>query len=123
MVEGEGDRQRATLFTINAIEWHGELKFSDVPELRECERTTSAEQHLRSDGERADTDGGGLFDTASPSTVTVTNVDEAGTASFTGTLSGGSTLTASVTDPDGSISSESYQWQRGDTAIRELQCH
>ena len=49
-------------------------------------------------------------------TVTVTNVDEAGTASFTGTLSGGSTQTASLTDPDGSIGSKSYRWQRGDTA-------
>ena len=49
-------------------------------------------------------------------TVTVTNVDEAGTASFTGTLSGGSTQTASLTDPDGSIGSKSYRWQRGNTA-------
>ena len=45
-------------------------------------------------------------------------MDEAGTASFTGTLSGGSTQTASVTDPDGSITStsKSYQWQRGEMA-------
>ena len=49
-------------------------------------------------------------------TVNVTNVDEAGTASFSGTLSGGSTLTASLTDPDGGIGSQVYQWQRGNTA-------
>ena len=34
-------------------------------------------------------------------TITVTNEDEDGTASISGTLSGGTTLTASVTDIDG----------------------
>ena len=48
--------------------------------------------------------------------VTVTNVDEARTASFTGNLSAGSTLTAGLTDPDGSISSKSYRWQRSEAA-------
>ena len=45
-------------------------------------------------------------------TINLSNVDEAGLASFTGTLSGGSMLTASLSDPDGNISSRSYQWQR-----------
>ena len=43
-------------------------------------------------------------------------MDEPGTASFSGALLGGSTLTASVTDPDGIIGSLSYRWQRGDTS-------
>ncbi len=47
--------------------------------------------------------------------VTVTNVDETGTASITGTTTGGSTLTANLTDPDGSISSQTYQWMRADS--------
>ena len=49
-------------------------------------------------------------------TINLTNVDEPGTASISGTLSGGSTLTASVTDPDGSISIPSYQWKRSGSA-------
>ena len=49
-------------------------------------------------------------------TITVTNADEPGTASISGTLSGGSTLTASVTDIDGTPTSVTWQWARGDTA-------
>ena len=63
-------------------------------------------------GGTADTD----IDDAIAVTITVTNVDEAGTASFTGDLSGGSTLTASVTDPDGDITNKTYRWLRGETA-------
>ena len=48
--------------------------------------------------------------------VTVTNVDEDGTVSISGTLEGGEELTASVTDPDGTVSSLTWQWSRGDTA-------
>ena len=43
--------------------------------------------------------------------VTVTNVDEAGAVTITGTLEGGEELTASVTDPDGAITSGSLSWQ------------
>ena len=49
-------------------------------------------------------------------TINVRNLDETGTAGITGTLSGGSTLTATLTDGDGSISSQTYQWMRGDSA-------
>ncbi len=60
---------------------------------------------------------GSTVDDSHAVTVVVTNADDEGTASFTGDLSGGSTLTASVTDPDGEISSsKTYQWQRGDTS-------
>ena len=46
-------------------------------------------------------------------TVTVTNVDEPGTVTVTGTAQVGSTLTAATPeDPDGSVSSVSWQWQR-----------
>ena len=45
-------------------------------------------------------------------TVTVTNADEPGTVTVTGTAQVGSTLTAVLTDLDGSLSSESLQWQR-----------
>ena len=46
-------------------------------------------------------------------TVTVTNVDESGTVAVTGTAQVGSTLAANPPeDPDGSVSSISWQWQR-----------
>ena len=45
-------------------------------------------------------------------TINVTNVNEDGTVTISGTLSGGSELTATLTDPDGSLSSQMYQWQR-----------
>ena len=65
-------------------------------------------------------DSAGDANTATDASITVTinltNVDEPGTASISGTLSGGSTLTASVTDPDGSISIQSHQWKRSGSA-------
>ena len=45
-------------------------------------------------------------------TVTVTNVDEAGTVTITGTPSGGEQLTATVADEDGTVSSLTWQWSR-----------
>ena len=103
--------QDSGLFTINPS--NGALRFSTAPNYEAPNQSGSTLNEYVVTVRV--TDGGGLFDTRTV-TITVTNVDEAGTASFTGTLSGGSTQTASVTDPDGSISSESYQWQRGDTS-------
>ena len=98
-------------FTITTT---GQLKFSNVPNYESptdnlMDNVYNVTVNVR------DTIGGSI-DASIAVTVTVTNVDEAGTASFTGTLSGGSTLTASVTDPDGSIGSKSYRWQRGETS-------
>ncbi len=47
-------------------------------------------------------------------TISLTNVDEDGTVAITGTTSGGSTLTASVTDIDGTPTAVSWQWARAD---------
>ncbi len=44
-------------------------------------------------------------------TVTVTNVDEAGTVIISGTAQVGVELTASVTDPDGAVTDALYQWR------------
>ena len=50
-------------------------------------------------------------------TITLTNEDEPGTVGISGTQSGGSTLTASVTsDPDGAVSNVTWQWARGGAA-------
>ena len=51
-----------------------------------------------------------------PVTVTVTNVEEAGTVTITGTPSGGEQLTATLADGDGSVSNLTWQWARGSKA-------
>ena len=68
---------------------------------------------------RDNKDAAGGTDSANDASVAVTinlrNVDEAGTVAISGTLSGGSTLTASLTDIDGTPSSVSWRWARGST--------
>ena len=49
-------------------------------------------------------------------TIDLTNVDEAGTVTLPSTFTGGTAATASVTDPDGTVSGPSWQWARGNTA-------
>ncbi len=44
--------------------------------------------------------------------VTVTNLDEDGIVTITGTVQVGMALTAQLTDPDGSVSNVTYQWLR-----------
>ena len=49
-------------------------------------------------------------------TINLTNVDEAGIVTLPSSFSGGTAATASVGDPDGSVSSVSWRWARGNTA-------
>ena len=49
-------------------------------------------------------------------TINLSNVDEAGTVTITGTESGGEELTASVTDIDGTVSNVTWQWALGASA-------
>ena len=49
-------------------------------------------------------------------TISVNNLDEAGTVTMPSTLTGGTAATASVSDPDGTVSSPSWRWSRGNTA-------
>ena len=49
-------------------------------------------------------------------TIDLTNVDEAGTVMLPSTFTGGTAATASVSDPDGTVSGDSWQWARGITA-------
>ena len=69
---------------------------------------------------RDNKDSSGAADTANDDTIAVTinltNVNEAGTVTITGALSAGGTLTASVSDIDGTVSSLSWRWARGDSA-------
>ena len=62
----------------------------------------------------------GNTDSATDDSITVTinlsNVDEPGTVTITGTEEGGATLMASVTDIDGTVTSVSWQWALGASA-------
>ena len=62
----------------------------------------------------------GVADTTADATIAVTisvnNVDEDGTVTLPATFTGGTAGTASVTDPDGTVSSPSWRWARGNTA-------
>ena len=49
-------------------------------------------------------------------TVTVTNANEAGAVTITGTVRAGETLTAQLDDPDGAASSLAWQWSRATAA-------
>ena len=49
-------------------------------------------------------------------TITVTNVDEAGTVAITGMEKGGAELTAAVTDLDGTVSDLTWQWSSSTTS-------
>ena len=49
-------------------------------------------------------------------TVTITNIDESGTVTLPGTITAGQAVTATLTDHDGTTSSESWEWSISDTA-------
>ena len=62
----------------------------------------------------------GVADTTVDATIAVTisvnNKDEAGTVTLPATFTGGTAATASVSDLDGTVSSPSWGWARGNTA-------
>ena len=62
----------------------------------------------------------GVADTTVDATIAVTisvnNLDEAGTVTLPATFTGGTEATASVTDLDGTVSGPSWRWARGNTA-------
>ena len=49
-------------------------------------------------------------------TISLTNVNEAGTVTIAGSLSGGEELAATLTDLDGTTTSVTWQWARGDSS-------
>ena len=93
---------------------HGELKFSAVPDF-EIAADNGANNVYNVTVNVRDSNGSDVDDSIAV-TITVTDADDAGTASISGALSGGSTLSAGLTDPDGGITNKTYQWQRGESA-------
>ena len=106
----EGDD--ANFFTITKKgETEGELRFRVSPNYEmpeDASRDNMYKVTVRvSDGSLSDT---------WVSTFSVTNVDEPGTVTIRGTLSGGEQLTAAVTDIDGTVADLRWQWARGSMA-------
>ena len=62
----------------------------------------------------------GVVDTTVDATIAVTisvnNLDEDGTVTLPARFTGGTAATASVSDPDGTVSGDSWQWARGDSS-------
>ena len=69
-----------------------------------------------SDSKDAAGDADTVIDDTIAVTINLTNVDEAGTVTLPATFSGGVEATASVSDPDGTVSGASWRWARGNTA-------
>ena len=82
-------------FTIDSAS--GQLLTSDALDY-ETKSSYTVTVNVR-DSKDADGSANTATDASITVTINLTNVDEPGTASISGTLSGGSTLTASVTDP------------------------
>ena len=115
-----GDDAGDFVITKNAS-GQGELKFMNVPNYESPADNGTDNSYNVTVGVRDGLNAAGGTDTAVDAmravTITVSNVDEPGTVAISGAESGGSTLTASVTDdPDGGVTSESWRWARGDSA-------
>ena len=87
--------------------------------LREYSVIVSVHDRLDTDGDQDTTN-----DDSIDVTINVNNVDETGTVSMSTTWPRGrTTLSASLTDPDGSVSDTSWQWARsanGSTGWRDI---
>ena len=86
--------------------------------LRKYSIIVSVNDGLNTDGDQDTTN-----DDSINVTINVNNVDEAGTVSMSTRPREGTALTASLTDPDGSVSDTSWQWARsanGSTGWRDI---
>lgn len=111
----DGDDKDDFTLTENTDQTGYELKFKNVPNF---EMPTDSFESPDTEGDNDYKIKINVTDSGSPAmtgtrdvTVTVTNVDEAGTVTITGDLDGGEELTATVTDLDGPITSGSLRWQ------------
>ena len=107
----EGDDANFFAITPASGTTEGELRFRVSPNY-EMPEDDSGDNIYKVTARVSD---GSLSDTW-VSTISVTNVDEPGTVRITGTLSGGEQLTAAVSDLDGTPTSVTWQWARGDSS-------
>ena len=106
-----GDDDGEFTITKNS-EGDGELMFASVPDFESPADTGTNNVYMIK--VTVQDDGTPPASSTRDVTVSVTNAEEPGTATITGMLTGGSTLTAGLTDPDGSIQNQTYQWMRSD---------
>ena len=99
-------------FTINSST--GVLRFQALTDY-EDPRDHDTNNVYNVTVEVKDTDGSAVDDSINV-VVTITNIDEGGTVTLPGTITAGQAVTATLTDHDGTTSSESWQWSRSDTA-------
>ena len=99
-------------FTINSST--GVLRFQALTDY-EDPRDQGTDNVYNVTVEVKDTDGSAVDDSVNV-VVTITNIDEAGTVTLPGTITAGQPVTATLTDHDGTTSSESWEWSRSDTA-------
>ena len=92
-----------------SISQSGELTFGSAPNYESAQDADTDNEYLVTVEVSDGTTGQVTLDV----TISVTNADEAGTVSLDSTQPQvGTAVTASLTDPDGTISSESWQWSR-----------
>ena len=102
----------ASSFTIDSTS--GQLKTSASLDF-ETDSSYSVNVTVH-DGKDAIGDDDTTVDATIAVTISVNNVDDAGTVTLPSTFTGGTAATASVTDPDGTVSGDSWRWARGNTA-------
>lgn len=94
-----------------------QIKIAAAPGLDYESRASYSLELGISDGRDEDDNADLVVDDRITVTVQVSNVDEAGTVSLgSNNPQVDTALTASLTDPDGSISNLTWQWQKADTA-------
>ena len=102
----------ASSFTIDSTS--GQLKTSASLDF-ETDSSYSVNVTVH-DGKNADGGDDTTVDATIAVTIFVNNKDEAGTVTLPATFTGGTAATASVSDADGTVSSPSWRWARGNTA-------
>ena len=92
----------------------GQISVKDAAAIDYETRDTYTVLYRVTDSEDAAGEPSPAIDDALTLTVTVTNADEAGAVSISGTAQVGAVLTATLADPDGAVSSQTWQWSRSD---------
>ncbi len=113
--DSDGDALQYTLTGTDAssftIDSNGQIKTTGVTYNYESKSSYSVTVNVRDNKDDAGNTNSMIDDTIAV-TININNVDEPGTVTISGLEVGGETLTASVTDIDGTITGLSWRWQR-----------
>ena len=96
------DLDTGQLKTAVALDYETKTSYSIIVQVTDGKSATN------------EPDGGAIDAVMFPVTININNIDEAGTVTLPGTITAGSPVTATLSDPDGTdASSESWEWSRG----------